>query len=284
MTWINAIQTTLLVPPPSINERIVVAKTLVTKEAINPKNISVVLSTGIDFFIQPSDSVAIASGIKANHALCATINNSCASISAAIDLAMNKIKGQPEEIAIVTSSSIFNDIFRDRKPVNYANGVGASIISNKKGGFKIEKIAHQKNASFFGLKTIVPMVDNPKKLKFNENKIDPLWNTYRQVAIDFPVDTMKTTLREHGWNLSEVDHWILHSSELTKSWISNLGLGIKQSHPNMGALSSLAQLDKLMTSGNLMPKNKIAVLELALGMSVSIVLLEYEGEHNELDQ
>jgi 3-oxoacyl-[acyl-carrier-protein] synthase III len=276
MTWINSIQTTLLEKAPSIEERVFVAKTLVTKAAINPQNISVVLSTGIDFFIQPSDSVAIAAGLEADNALCATINNSCASMSAAIELAMNKIKGQPEDVAIVTSSSIFNDIHREEKPMDYANGVGASIISNKKGGFKIEKIAHEKNASFFGLKTIVPMDDNPNKLKFKENKIDGLWSAYRREAIDFPVEVMKATLSEHGWDLSEVDHWIFHSSELTELWISGLGLSIEQSHPNMGALTSLVQLDKLMISGNLIPKNKIAVLELALGMSVSILLLESE--------
>lgn len=276
MTWINSIQTTLLESPPSIEERVFVAKTLVIKAAINPQDISVVLSTGIDFFIQPSDSVAIAAGLAADNALCATINNSCASMSAAIELAMNKIKGQPEDVAIVTSSSIFNDIYRDGKPVDYANGVGAAIISNKKGGFKIKKIAHRKNASFFGLKTIIPMDDNPNKLKFNENKTDGFWNSYRQEAVDFPIEVMKDTLCEQGWDISEVDHWVFHSSELTKLWISGLGLSIEQSHPNMGALTSLAQLDKLMISGNLMPKNKIAVLELALGMSVSIILLESE--------
>tara|TARA_R110001583_G_scaffold188376_1_gene350460 strand:+ start:1173 stop:2012 length:840 start_codon:yes stop_codon:yes gene_type:complete len=278
MTWINAIQTKQLESPPSIDERVSIAKVLVNKATINPQNISVVLSTGIDFFIQPSDSVAIASGLAADHALCATINNSCASMSAAIELAMYRISGQLDDIAIVTSSSIFSDIYRTGKPVDCANGVGAAIISNKKEGFKIEKIAHRKNASFFGLKTIVPMDDNPNKLKFNENKTDCLWNTYRQEAIDFPVEAMKATLSEHGWSLSEVDHWIFHSSELTKLWISSLGLNIKKIHPNMGALTSLAQLDKLMISGNLMPKNKIAVLELALGMSVSIILLEHEGE------
>ena len=276
MTWINAIQTKQLESPPSIDERVSIAKVLVNKATINPQNISVVLSTGIDFFIQPSDSVAIASGLAADHALCATINNSCASMSAAIELAMYRISGQLDNIAIVTSSSIFSDIYRTGKPVDCANGVGAAIISNKKEGFKIEKIAHRKNASFFGLKTIIPIGESSSKLKFNENKDGRLWDTYRQAAVDFPIEAMKETLCEHGWDISEVDHWIFHRSELTKLWISGLGLNIDQSHPNMGALTSLAQLDKLKNSGYLMPKDKIAVLELALGMSVSIMLLESE--------
>jgi len=276
MTWINSIQTTILENPPSIEDRTSVAKGLVTKAGVIPKNISVVLSTGIDIFLQPSDSVAIASELEAEDALCATVNNSCASMSAAIELAMHKIKEQPDEIAIVTSSSVFNDIFRDDKPVSYANGVGAAIISNNKGGLKIEKIAHRKNASFFGLKIIAPMDGNPNKLTFKENKSNALWRSYRQEAINFPVEVIKDTLSEHGWSIKEIDHWVLHSSELTQSWASALGLNIELGHPNMGALTSLAQLDNLIVSGALMPKNKIAVLELALGMSVDIVLLESE--------
>ncbi len=272
MTWINAIQTTLLEDPPSIDERISVAKDLVIKSGVLPQNIGVVLSTGIDVFLQPSDSVAIASGIEAKHALCATINNSCASFSAALELTISKINGQPKDIGVVTSSSIFNEIYRDGNLVVCANGVGAAIISNNREGLRIKNITHQNNASFFGLKTIEVMHD--KVYKFNEIKNDDLWKIYRQEVINFPIEVIKDTLSDNGWDIFEVDNWVFHSSELTKSWIVALGLNVKSNFPNMGALTSLAQLDKLLVSKTLMQKSKIVVLEIALGMSVSIILLE----------
>jgi len=275
MTWINAIQTLILDSAPLIEERISIAKDVVIKAGVVPKNISVVLSTGMDVSIQPSDSVAIASGIGAEYALCSSVNNSCASISAAIDLAMHKIKGRTKEIAVVTSSSIFNEIYRDEKTVNYANGVGAVIISNNKKGLKVKKISHRKSTSFFGLKTVVAM--DEKNFKFYERKKDELWSVYRQEAIDFPVEIMKNTLKDYGWDISEVDHWVFHSSELTELWATELGLNVKLNHPNMGALTSLVQLDELVVNGELLPRSKIAVLELALGMSVSVILLENEG-------
>ena len=119
--------------------------------------------------------------------------------------------------------------------------------------------------------------EQPSKFMFNERKNDDLWKIYRQEAIDFPIKVMKDTLSDHGWNISEVYHWVFHSSELTELWIAALDLNTKSNHPNMGALTSLVQLDKLILSRALMPKSKIAVLELALGMSVSIILLENEG-------
>lgn len=278
MTCITAVQTAQLEEPPTIEHRVSIAKNLITQVGVLPQTISVVLSTGIDVYTQPSDSIAIASGIGADHALCASINNSCASISAAIELAMCKINGQPDEIAVVTSSSIFNEIHRDEKSINCANGVGATIISNNRSGFRIKKISHRINASFFGLKTIEPINNQVSKFWFNERKNNKLWKVYRQEAIDFPVLVMKDTLRAIGWNISNIDHWILHVSELTKCWTAALGIEVKTCSTNMGALTTLFQLDKLMTSSDLTEKNKIAVLELGLGLSVSVILLENEGD------
>lgn len=277
MTWINTVQTAELDDPPTIEDRVLIAKNLTILAEVSARTISVVLSTGVDVFTQPSDSVAIASGIGAEHALCASINNSCASISAAIDLARSKIDGHPKEVGVVTSSSIFKEIKRDCMTTNCANGVGALIISNSAGGLRIKKIAHRKNASFFGLKTIEPTNDQITKLRFIERKDNPLWNVYRKEAIDFPVSVMKDSLRELEWNISDIDHWILPSSELTELWSSALGIEVKKYPKNMGALTTLVQLDQLMNGCKLKNKSKIGILEIGLGMSVGIILLENEG-------
>lgn len=274
MTWFAVVQTTHLEESPTIEHRVSIAKSVVSKANISSNQICAVLSTGIDVFTQPSDSIAIASGIGSTNALSASINNSCASVSAAIDIAVHQVNGQSDKVAIVTSSSIFNDIHRDGDSNSCANGVGAAIISNRRGGLKIRKIAHRSNALFFGLKTIEPMDGQASKLRFIERKGSPFWKQYRQAAVDFPVSVMKDALEEIGWAVSDINHWILHSSELTRQWSSALGIESRIGGPNMGPLTTLVQLDELRMSERVIARNRVAILELGLGMSVSVILLE----------
>lgn len=278
MSWLNAVQTTHLNEMPTIEHRVTVAKNIVAEANINPKDVYAVLSTGIDVYIQPSDSIAIASGIGAQNALCASINNSCASLLAAIDIAIHQIVGQSDKISLVTSSSIFNEIRRDNSSVTCANGVGAAIISNRKYGLEILKIKHKCDAQFFGLKTIEPTTEKSKQFRFNEVTSGPDWDRYRQAAVDFPVSVMNEALDEIGWDIAEVDHWIFHRSELTKKWCSSFGVHAYEWRPNMGSLTTLDNIHEPKKRKLILARNKIAVLEIGLGMSVSIMLLQNGDE------
>jgi 3-oxoacyl-[acyl-carrier-protein] synthase III len=274
MTWLSAVQTNHLEEIPTIEHRVSIAKSVVSKANITPSKICAVLSTGIDVYIQPSDSIAIASAIGAEYALCASINNSCASVSAAIDIATHQVNGWPDKVAVVTSSSIFNEIHRDNSSMACANGVGAVLITNRDYGLKILNIKHKCDAQFFGLKTIEPATGEPASLRFNEVKYSPTWDKYRQAAIDFPVSVMKEALNEIGWATAEIDHWILHHSELTNKWRFSLGIDTEESRPNMGSLTTLDNIYELQKLKLIAARNKVAVLEIGLGMSVSVMLLQ----------
>jgi 3-oxoacyl-[acyl-carrier-protein] synthase III len=274
MTWLTAVQTTHLEKIPTIEHRVSTAKSIISKANIDPSKICAVLSTGIDVYIQPSDSIAIASAIDAEYALCASINNSCASVSAAIDIATHQINGRPDKVAVVTSSSIFNEIHQDNSLVTCANGVGAALISNSEYGLKILNIKHKCDAQFWGLKTIEPATGEPASLRFNEVKSSPAWDKYRQAAVDFPVSVMKEALDEIGWTTAEIDHWILHRSELTNKWCFSLGIKTGECRPNMGSMTTLDNIYELQKLKLIAAKNKVAVLEIGLGMSVSVILLQ----------
>lgn len=274
MAWITAVQAAYSEEFPTIEDRISIVKSAISKVNISTDQISAVLSTGIDVYIQPSDSIAIACSIGAIHALATSINNSCASVPVAIDIAIRLINDQPDKVAIVTSSSIFNEIYRDNNRGNCANGVGAVIITNSGCGLKILKIRHRSNAKYFGLKTIEPMAGKILKLTFNEKKDSLNWEQYRQASIDFPVSILKDVLDEIGWTISDINHWVLHSSKLTKQWCSVLGIDASVFAPNMGSLTAMAKLYELFKSETVIAGDKIAVLEIGLGMSVSVMLLQ----------
>jgi len=278
MARLTAVQTTHLEEFPTIEHRVSIAKSVVSKANISSNQICAVLSTGIDVYTQPSDSIAIASGIGTTHALSASINNSCASVSAAFDIAMHQINGQPDKVVIVTSSSIFNEIHRDNNWTDSANGVGVAIIRNGGYGLKIIKIKHESNAKYFGLKTIELMSGQVFKLRINEKKGSPIWNEYRKAAVDFPVSVLKDALLEIGWAISDINHWVFHRSELTAQWCSALGIDARECTQNMGALTTLIQLDDLLKNGRITARDRIAVLEIGLGMSASIMLLENGDE------
>ncbi len=278
MAWLTAVQTTHLEEFPTIEHRVSIAKSVVSMANISSNQICAVLSTGIDVYTQPSDSIAIASGLEATHALAASINNSCASISAAFDIAMHQVDSQPENVAIVTSSSIFNEIHRDNNWFDCANGVGAAIITNGGKGLKILKIKHESNAKYFGLKTIEPMDRQGFMLMFNEKKNSSTWKQYRQAAIDFPVSVLKNVLVEMGWTISDINHWVFHGSELTEQWCSALGIDVMVCAKNMGALTTLVQLDDLLKNKRITARDRIVVLEIGLGMSASVMLLENGDE------
>lgn len=278
MSWLNAVHTMHFDEIPTIEHRVAVTKNIVAEANINPNDVCAVLSTGIDVYIQPSDSIAIASGIAAQNALCASINNSCASISAAIDIATHQVVGWPNKVSLVTSSSIFNEIHRDNSSIKCANGVGAAIISNREYGLEILKIKHKCDAQFFGLKTIEPTTEKPKRLRFNEVLSSPNWDKYRRAAVDFPVSVMNEALDEIGWAIAEVDHWIFHRSELTNKWCSSFGIDAYEWRPNMGSLTTLDNIHDLLKRKLIISKNKVAVLEIGLGMSVSVMLLQNGDE------
>ncbi len=274
MAWITAVETAYLEASPTIEERTSIVKSVLTKVNISAYQVSAVLSTGIDVYVQPSDSVAISCGIGAAQALAASINNSCASVPVAIDIAIHQISNHSEKIAVVTSSSIFNDIHRDNNENNFANGVGVAVITNNGCGLRIIKINHQSDATYFGLKTIEPVVDKVFKLAFKEKRNDPNWSQYRQAAIDFPVSVLKDSLDEIGWCIPDISHWIFHRSKFTKKWCSELGIETPVFFTNMGPLTVLAQLYELLKSKKVIAGDKIAVLEIGLGMSVSVMLLQ----------
>jgi 3-oxoacyl-[acyl-carrier-protein] synthase III len=272
MVWINHVMALATERPPILDERVDVARKVINCSSFLSNQITIVLSTGIDLYVQPPDSVAIASSLGATNALSASINNSCASFSTALDLISSKLKNCPHEIGVLTSSSIFESIHRREVFNENANGVGAAVISNIQEGFKVVKITHRNDCSFFGLKTIES--DSVSTYRFNEQRDHVLWSSYREAAVLFPIEVLKEALNEQGWSISDVNHWLFHSSELTQQWAGQLNISVDDTYANMGALTSLYQLQNIFLKKDLRGKNKVVILEIGLGLSVGVVLLE----------
>ena len=85
---------------------------------------------------------------------------------------------------------------------------------------------------------------------------------------------MKETLDELGWAVAEIDHWVLHRSELTNKWLFSLGAKTAEYRPNMGSLTTIDNIYELQRLKLIAARNKVAVLEIGLGMSVSVMLLQ----------
>jgi 3-oxoacyl-[acyl-carrier-protein] synthase III len=274
VAWISTVKTKLLTRVPTLHDRISIAKSAVSAAGIKPDDICAVLSTGIDVYTQPSDSVAIACGIGAHHALTASVNNSCASFSTATDIAIHQLNNSAYQSVLVTGSSAFAAIERNSRTGSYANGVGAAVITNKPSGLRIVRIEHQSDANYFGLKTITFNAEDSSSFVFTEHANNPKWPHYRKAAITFPVSVLSKTLERAGWSISEIDYWALHQSELTRHWESSLGISSQPKIQNMGNLTSMIHVNLILNNNFSRHIRRIAVLEIGLGMTVGVMLLK----------
>ena len=258
---------------PTVAQVFPVALTVLAEAERHQAGIRAVLTTGVDRFTQPPDSVLIADALGASTALTASVNNSCASVVSAIDLCAAYIQVDEPSCAIVTASSGLATYRSNPSATHEVNGVGALLVGNISGGLRIVSSTHFTDARFHGLKVIQATGCDNRPQVFCEDREHALWKEYRERANSAPIAVMNSILRQNHWTISEVDSWVLHQSELTDEWVRRLGIASQPIAPRAGSVSCIAQLERILMNKHVR-KHRVAVLEIGLGLTVSAMLLE----------
>lgn len=235
--------------------------------------IRAVLYAGASRFAQPPDSVLIAHSLGAQNALSASVNNSCASVVSAIDLGSAYVASSEGSACIVAAASALGTYRMTALAPPEVCAAGALLLSSVPAGFRIVSTSHYADARFYGLKVIAATGDSKRPYAFRENREHELWAEYRACARSVPVRVMESTLQGSGWRAEDVDHWILHQSEVTEEWTRRLGIRPPPPGPQAGSVSLIAQIERMLAEGSGSPA-RVAVLEIGLGLTVSAMLLE----------
>ena len=258
---------------PSVSDRVTIAKNIIKINSINPDGICAVFSTGIDYYTQPPDAIVISGSIRAENALCASINDSCCSTLTAIDISKNLLRNERGGTALIVSSSIFGEIQRLHKCTAQANGIGAVLLSNATGGLRIVGSKHKTAHTHFGLKTIEPSFAPRLRYGFIEKRESPEWQAYTEDSKELPPSIMNSLLCELGLRSTEIQHWIFHASPVRAAWERRLGVNERIISPNMGPLTCLNKISSLYKTKSIEPGDYVGILEIGLGMSISAMIL-----------
>ncbi|MCH9828258.1 MAG: hypothetical protein K0U79_10980 [Gammaproteobacteria bacterium] len=259
---------------PLLEERISAAREVIQRNLIDPRSVGVVISTGIDRNVQPSDAVIIASSIGAKSALAASINNSCVSVVSALDFSRCWLAANPSKCVVVSSSSNFGEVSDNSNSYERRNGVGAMVLSYSNPGLRLVHLEHFHCAEFFGLKVIKVDDGAGAAYRFEEDRKNRDWVSYRKAVRSIPPEVARSALRTVGWDMGMITHWVLHSSAVTSAWREELGIKGDEKYPNTGSLNSILQISSLFLRG-FKHGERVAVIEVGLGMTVGIALFEW---------